>query len=144
MRELKAMGFKVALLTNGQEKVAKQICSELKANGYIYSADKPEPHGFKELADKFAVKPSQIAHVGNDIIKDTGGGNNFGVTTCLVRRNGFFIKGVKAIGAPLGIKTKGQKIRKALKERGLWRKHHKNHHGDQYYQLGEEPGYKRY
>ena len=41
----------------------------------------------------------------------------------------------------LGIQTKGHLVRAKLLEYGLWRKHHKELKGDQYYQLGELPKY---
>ncbi|MCI8537529.1 MAG: hypothetical protein HFF18_02565 [Oscillospiraceae bacterium] len=83
-----------------------------------------------------------MAHVGNSQINDVAGGNAFGITTCLVRRAGKVTKVVNA-AEKIGLPTEGQKLRKELKKRGLWRKHHKENKGDQYYQLGEVPAYQR-
>ena len=74
---------------------------------------------------------------------DIYGGNSFGITTCLVRSNGYSMKIVKFVGKRIGLPTKGKLIRNKLLERGLWRKHHLNQKADQYYQLGEIPKYRQ-
>lgn len=40
-------------------------------------------------------------------------------------------------------KNEGHALRKVLKSRNIWRKHHKEVKGDQYYQLGEIPAYQK-
>ena len=89
----------------------------------------------------YHVEPTQMAHVGNNIRQDVAGGNRAGVTTCLVRRAGYSLKIFNAALKKLGIQTKGHLVRAKLLEYGLWRKHHKELKGDQYYQLGELPKY---
>ena len=65
------------------------------------------------------------------------------ITACLVRDVGEVLTGVgRGIRKTFGCQSEGQKLRKTLKERGLWRKHHKYGEGDQYYQLGDEPEYR--
>lgn len=140
-QELKAMGFKVVLLTNTKASIAKDVCDELQADGYIARADKPETRNFEKLMSEYGVKPSQMVHVGNSMRQDIVGGNRAGVTTCLVRRAGYSLKVVKFFMKGTGLRTKGHLVRQKLLERGLWRKHHKNVKGDQYYQLGELPRY---
>lgn len=141
-RELRVMGFKVVLLTNTRASIAKDVCDELQADGYIARADKPETRNFEKLMAEYGAEPSQMAHVGNSMRQDIAGGNRAGVTTCLVRRAGYSIKVVKFFMKGTGLQTKGHLIREKLLERDLWRKHHKEVKGDQYYQLGELPKYR--
>lgn len=142
-QDLKSMGFIVTLLTNGQTELAKGACEALKADGYIARAKKPETKSFEEMLARYGLDKSQMAHVGNCIRSDVAGGNKAGITTCLVRRAGYSMKLIKLVGKGMGLPTKGQLVRKRLKERDIWRKHHKRHSGDQYYQLGETPAYRK-
>lgn len=142
-RQLKSMGFIVTLLTNAKAKIAADTCDSLQANGYIARAKKPDTKNFEALMEKFGITdPKQMAHVGNSIAQDVRGGNQAGVTTCLVRRAGKAMKVGKTFMKMAGIKTEGHQIRKRLLERDLWRKHHADAKGDQYYQLGEQPRYR--
>lgn len=141
-RYLKQLGFKVALLTNTREKIAKDVCKDLDADGYIAKAKKPEDINFINMMNKFNVTAKEMAHVGNSMRDDIVGGNRAGVTTCLVRRNGVTIKIWKKVQNIAGRQTLGQIIREELLKRDIWRKQHKFFHNDQYYQLGEEPRYR--
>lgn len=141
--QLKSMGFIVTLLTNAKAKIAVGTCDSLQAHGYIARAKKPDTKNFEDMMEKFGITdPRQMAHVGNSIAQDVRGGNQAGVTTCLVRRAGNSMKVWNALMKLVGVKTKGHQIRKRLLERDLWRKHHADVKGDQYYQLGELPKYR--
>ena len=140
-QDLKSMGFTVTLLTNTTATIAEDVCEDLQADGYIARADKPETRNFERMMEIYRVEPAQMAHVGNNIRQDVAGGNRAGVTTCLVRRAGYSLKIFNAALKKLGIQTKGHLVRAKLLEYGLWRKHHKEIKGDQYYQLGEKPKY---
>ncbi len=143
VRDLRGMGFKVVLLTNAQTELAEGACADLQADGYIARAKKPAAGGFETIAATYQVDRSQMAHVGNSIRADIAGGNRFGITTCLVRRAGTSMKLMKLAAKLLGRPTKGHLIRERLLERDLWRKHHLHNPGDQYYQLGAEPAYRK-
>lgn len=143
VRGLKGMGFTVVLLTNAQRELAEGACKDLGADSCIARAKKPDTGGFEAISARYGVDRSQMAHVGNSIRADIAGGNRYGVTTCLVRRAGTSMKIVKLGLKILGMPTKGHLIRERLLERGLWRKHSAYNAGDQYYQLGEEPAYRR-
>lgn len=143
VRSLKDMGFTVVLLTNAQQDLAEGACKDLGADYCVARARKPETSGFETIASKYGVDNSQMAHIGNSMRADIAGGNKYGVTTCLVRRVGTSMKLVKFISKTLGVPTKGHLIREKMLARGLWRKHHVCRPGDQYYQLGEEPEYRR-
>lgn len=140
---LKAMGFTVVLLTNAQQELAEGACKDLGADYCIARARKPEISGFEMIASRYGVDKSQMAHVGNSMRADIAGGNKYGVTTCLVRRAGTSMKLVKFVSNTLGVPTKEHLIRERLLECNMWRKHHVYCPGDQYYQLGEEPEYRR-
>lgn len=140
-KSLKEMGFTVTLLTNAKESMAKAVCKELDADGYIGRAEKPETKNFEKLQQRYGVEKSQMAHIGNSMRQDVVGGNKFGITTCLVRRAGKSWKVIKFVMKTIDMPTKGHLVREELKRRSIWRKHHQNDKGDQYYQLGEIPKY---
>lgn len=60
--------------------------------------------------------------------------------TCMVRNTGWLENWKEDCKQMIG-KNEGHALRKALKARNIWRKHHKEVKGDQYYQLGEIPAY---
>lgn len=137
--DLKNMGFELMLLSNTWDSRAGNLAEKLGIKGrYIPRAEKPLTTHFQAMKDRCGVEKSQMAHVGNSMMEDVAGGNAFGIMTCLVRRAG--VTGGLPKRVP-GVRTKGQKLRKELKERGIWRKHHKYSEGDQYYQFGETPKY---
>lgn len=146
-RDLKRMGFAVALLTNGKDAEGKKFAEKLGAD-YAAEAEKPYSTVFKAVAfdyeeqHKEFLERSQMAHVGSHFSKDIMGGNTFGITTCLVRRAGNRGKPAAGIAKLAGV-NENHIVRAELKNRGLWYAHHQYEKGDQYYQLGEEPGYRR-
>lgn len=142
-QKLKSMGFTVTLLTNANAKLASQACQQLNADGCISRASKPETRNFEIMKNQYGVEKSEMVHIGDNIRTDILGGNKFGITTCLVRNKGFSMKLVKFVGKRIGLPTKGYLVREKLLERDLWRKHHLNKKGDQYYQLGEIPPYRK-
>lgn len=139
---LHSIGFKVVLLTNAFQGIAKGTWKAISADDYFEDAGKPDTKAFYAIMEKYEINKSQMAHVGNNIRQDVAGGNAAGVTTCLVRNNGFAMKIVKTLLRLIGLRSKGHLLRRELKRRGIWRKHHKFHKNDQYYQLGEVPMYK--
>lgn len=137
--DLKNMGFDLILITNAGDGRGERFAKALGVP-YIASAEKPSTAHFEKILDRFGLEKSQMAHVGNSMTRDVAGGNAFGVKTCLVRNVGKVADGGNKIQKVLG-GTEGQQIRKEMKKRNIWRKHHKNEEGDQYYQLGETPKY---
>lgn len=127
--------FKVILFSNGSYERVGFVAKELGIE-YIARAEKPSMEAFWNMKDRFGLRVCEMAHIGNNLIDDVRGGNMFGITTCLVRREGKLTN----IPSTLGF-TGGKYLRKVLKERDIWRKHHKYEKGDQYYQLGETPKY---
>lgn len=113
--------FRVMLVSNSKdEKKVQRIAKKLGAERYVAKAEKPDPKYFEEIIDYCQLKKNQIAHVGNSIMNDVGCANSLQITSCLVRP----------------VAHEGD-IVPELEEQKLWRKHHKEQEGDQYYQLGE-------
>lgn len=139
--KLHHMGFKVVLLTNAGETIAKGVCKQIGADDYYFKAHKPDTKCFNKIMKKYKIDRSQMAHVGNNIRQDVGGGNAAGVTTCLVRNRGLALKVGKILKKPIGLSSKGHLVRDELKKRRIWRKHRKFDNDDQYYQLGETQKY---
>lgn len=94
-KKLKSIGFTVTLLTNSNTVLAEVVCSELNADGYISRANKSESMNFKVMQEQYGVEKSQMAHIGDNMRTDIYGENSFGITTCLVRSNGYSMKLVK-------------------------------------------------
>lgn len=142
--DLKNQGFELMLLTNARDDRGETFADALGiSDHYIARAEKPLTTHFETLQKKFELEKSQMAHVGNSIMNDVAGGNAFGITTCLVRRAGITGGVGKRLGKLVGMKTQGHNVREKLLEQGIWRKHHMNEPGDQYYQLGELPLYQQ-
>lgn len=137
VEHLKAMGFRVALLTNSKEARGSHFGEALGID-YAAQAEKPLTASFRRLQDRFGLEKGQMAHIGNSQTSDVAGGNAFGITTCMVRA----VWRVMETGNPL-VKSEGKRLREELLARGLWRKHHFAADGDQYYQLGEAPPYRQ-
>ena len=138
--KLKLMGFELYLVSNANYDRVKLFSRQLGVKG-VPRAEKPYTKSLKKIQKLHFerhgthIKPEEMAHIGNSMIKDIATGNTFGVTTCLVRDAGK----LPHIGRVLNpIKTSGQKVRDVLLERGIWRKHHLNAPDDQYYQLNEQ------
>jgi len=139
---LKRMGFQLAMLSNNKSRMRADIFSSMLNTDYIPDAEKPENTAFQGCRNLYYLKhgiwlrPSQMAHVGNNLINDISGGNAFGTITCMVRRMGNL---AKPFHSPFT--SESHALREVLKERGIWRKHHMYEWHDQYYQLGELPSY---
>lgn len=149
VQELKEMGFIVILMTNASVGIGEGAYESLNADGYISKANKPETASFERTLEKYHLEKNQMAHIGNSMRDDIVGGNRAGVTTCLVRRNGFAFKLYKTtLNKGLKLSTRGQLIVKKLEEKGMWHKHHARIKGDQYYQIDEvqrySPKFKKY
>ena len=135
---LKKMGFMIVLMSNNKSQMRADIFSGQLQVNYIVNAHTPTAEPFEKCQNLYALKyhtqlqPAEMAHIGNNLINDIGGGNAFGTVTCLVRRMG---------NIPKLVPHESRIVRMVLESRGLFRKHHLYQHHDQYYQLGELPPY---
>lgn len=139
--KLHSMGFIVVLITNAIPEIALGAHSQLGTDDYIARAEKPETISFENMLEKYNLHKSQMAHIGNSMRDDVCGGNRAGITTCLVRRNGWAMGLAKKMKTLAGSTTRGKLIREKLAQKGIWHKHHIKEKGDQYYQLGEVQQY---
>lgn len=137
---LHEIGFKVAIITNAKSKQAKQSAEAIGADCFYAKADKPSDKCFKKVMKEYKINPSQMAHVGDSLTKDVAGGNDAGVITCKVKGKGKDAKAERALKWVTHVESHHW-IREELAKNGMWREHHKKAYGDQYYQLGEKPGY---
>lgn len=135
--QLKEMGFIVTLMTNASVKIAETASAQLQAHSYISKANKPETISFERMLERYEKDKTQMAHIGNSMRADIAGGNLAGVTTCLVRRNGFGTLCGKMAMKLIGLRTRGHLLREELLRRNMWHKHHIEQEKDQYYQLGD-------
>lgn len=126
----KEMGFKIMLLSNGNEKKVHDFAEKLDVK-CIAEAGKPAERPFQKVLDMWkdeGIEKGQIVHVGNSIMKDIAGAKAKGITACLIRYVGKKKKNVILVD---------EELKQELKKKNMWQKNHKNQVGDQYYQLGE-------
>jgi hypothetical protein len=143
IQKLRHDGFEIILLSNNYDKDRVKTFAEelgIPEDKYISKAKKPLSKNFQKMMDDNNLQKEQMAHVGNMLTDDIAGGNIVGITTCYVRRKG---KIGKVWNEIQGRRKKEQALADELKNRGIWRKHHKYEENDQFYQLGEEPLYKK-
>ncbi|MGY4707761.1 YqeG family HAD IIIA-type phosphatase [Candidatus Bipolaricaulota sp. J31] len=83
---LKAMGFRICVLSNGKPKGREGVAKALMERGIplIHSAGKPLPFGFKRAQRVLGLAPAEIAVVGDQLLTDILGGNLLGFYTILV------------------------------------------------------------
>lgn len=141
IQKLKNMGFDIVLLTNAKDTRGSHFGKVLGVD-HIARAKKPLSKNFELLQERYGLEKNQMAHVGNSQINDVAGGNIFGITTCMTRNMGWLENWKEDYKQMIG-KNEGHALRKVLKSRNIWRKHHKEVKGDQYYQLGEIPAYQK-
>ena len=140
---LKSEGFELMIISNNGSKKVEKFADDLEIE-FIKNAEKPKGKCFVEAINKYNRKHNEsitvknMAHVGDSMLNDVAGAKVSGVVSCLVRKE-------SNIGGFWGavFDKSEHELREVLKERGIWRKHHKSGkgHDTQYYQLNE--GYKR-
>lgn len=141
IEQLKLMGFAIYLVSNANDDRVNLFGDVLNVR-CVSRASKPHIDAFEQIrqmyieANNADLSPAEMAHVGNSMIKDAATGNTYGVTTCLVRDVGILPKTGRTLNP---FKTEGEKLRKVLLKRGIWRKHHLKAKNDQYYQLDDTP-----
>lgn len=97
LQELKKLGIKVGIITDGLHSVQKNKVESLGLLEYmdiiIYTDErgrdywKPHPAAFQHAINVLAVKPNEAIYVGNDPKKDFTGPNSLGMLTVHLRRN---------------------------------------------------------
>lgn len=104
LRDLRAAGYRLGVLTNGTE---PQQRAKLSDTGLIDGLDtvctaerigvqKPAPLAFRTLADELGVAPSECLFVGDSAEHDVAGAQAVGMSALLVDRFGAHAEGIAA------------------------------------------------
>lgn len=83
--ELKEMGFRVILFSNGSKRRLKPFKEQLEVEA-IYRAFKPSPKKFLQILEQYHYNESQVAMIGDQLLTDIAGGNKVGITTILINQ----------------------------------------------------------
>ncbi|MBP2631127.1 MAG: superfamily [Firmicutes bacterium] len=84
MNNLKKYGFDCCIVSNNLTDRVGNIAKILNV-AYVSKGYKPLSFGFRNALNRFALKPSQVAVVGDQIFTDILGGNFLKLYTILVR-----------------------------------------------------------
>lgn len=84
MKTLKKYGFDCCIVSNNLTDRVGNIAKVLNV-AYVSKGCKPLSVGFRNALNRFALKPSQVAVVGDQIFTDILGGNFLKLYTILVR-----------------------------------------------------------
>ncbi|MBQ1870885.1 MAG: YqeG family HAD IIIA-type phosphatase [Lachnospiraceae bacterium] len=82
---LKALGFKVCLLSNNKEERVKMFNDDVNVF-YIYKAGKPLRKGYVRAMEIMETDTTNTVSIGDQIFTDTVGANNAGINSILVGR----------------------------------------------------------
>lgn len=82
---LKALGFKICLLSNNKEERVKMFNDDVNVF-YIYKAGKPLRKGYVRAMEIMETDTTNTVSIGDQIFTDTVGANNAGINSILVGR----------------------------------------------------------
>ncbi|MCR5345575.1 MAG: YqeG family HAD IIIA-type phosphatase [Lachnospiraceae bacterium] len=82
---LKALGFKICLLSNNKEERVKMFNEDVNVF-YIYKAGKPLRKGYVRAMKIMETDTTNTVSIGDQIFTDTVGANNAGINSILVGR----------------------------------------------------------
>ena len=86
LRDLKAMGFKVGILTNRRQCNADQVIEHLAWNyPLLHRAGKPGKTGFLQLLGELDASPHEAVMVGDRLLTDIFGANRLGIYSVRIR-----------------------------------------------------------
>lgn len=83
VNSVKNVGLQLAILSNNSPSRVSEMAERLNIIG-ISKAIKPRRGGFRSIAARFGLAPSQVAVVGDQLFTDILGGNRSGMYTILV------------------------------------------------------------
>jgi hypothetical protein len=83
-KRLKAIGYKVTMLSNNKEPRVKMFCDAVDAP-YIYKAGKPKPDSYKKAMENMYTNKDNTIFVGDQIFTDVWGANMAGIYSILVK-----------------------------------------------------------
>lgn len=82
---IKKIGFKVFFLSNNKEERVRTFCEDVKGDGYIYKAGKPDKKAYIRAAELTVVSRDQTIFFGDQIFTDILGANRAGIRSCMTR-----------------------------------------------------------
>lgn len=123
MDYLKSKGIKIGILTNGIFIDQAKKLVKLKLDDFVdylvtsdmCASDKPDPRIFKYLLNKMGVSPDQALMIGDDIVADIKGANDFGIKTIYLKNGSPRNLDMKLV-KPDYIKTNHKDILKLVKK----------------------------
>ncbi len=83
-RELKAMGFKILLLSNNKEPRVKMFNDAVHVQ-YIFKAGKPGRKGYEKAMEMLGTGPDDTLFVGDQLFTDIWGARKAGIFSILVK-----------------------------------------------------------
>lgn len=84
MERLKAMGFKICLVSNNKEPRVAEFNKKLKVS-YVYKAGKPGKKGYLRALDAIGCNIDNTLAIGDQIYTDIIGSASLGIHTILVK-----------------------------------------------------------
>ena len=81
---LKDIGFSVNILSNNKEPRVKSFAGRVRADDYLFLANKPLPKGYKRAMRRMGLKRDQMLVIGDQLFTDICGANLAGMHTILV------------------------------------------------------------
>lgn len=84
MAMLKAIGFKVCLISNNKEERVKRFNREINVN-YIYNANKPSRKSFIKATEIMGTTIDNTVFVGDQLFTDIFGANRIGMMSYFVK-----------------------------------------------------------
>lgn len=110
--ELKKMNFRIIIFSNSGSKRLEPFKEELQVEVHPHSM-KPFKRNFLKIMDKYELKDSEVAIIGDQFLTDIIGGNKVGITTILVNPIGlkdFFLTKVNRLREKIIINRLGKKL----------------------------------
>ena len=103
LQKLRDMGYKVALITNGDHEIQAAKIEHLGYAPYfeeiIISGDcdysKPEPEIFIEMANRLEITPQEMVYVGDHPLNDVKGSRDAGCTPIWVKTYGVWMEDIE-------------------------------------------------
>ena len=83
-KRLHALGFATCLISNNKEARVKPFADAV-GSGYVFKADKPLAHGYREGMIKMNTIPATTLFVGDQLFTDVWGAKRLEIHTILVR-----------------------------------------------------------
>lgn len=83
-QRLKAIGYKVTILSNNKEPRVKMFCDAVDAP-YIFKAGKPNPDKYRTAMENMETDEKSTLFVGDQIFTDIWGANRAGIYSVLVK-----------------------------------------------------------